>query len=305
MQSAFPPGSIPYKEAEWIARRVAKATNGNFHIEVFSASQLVPANLLLQALWRGIVECGQVPLDIFQSENSALVFASGVPFGPKAAGQMKWWKRGGGGGIVNRILKPWDVMAFPCGDYGKRTGGWFTSPLSRPRDLEGLKIRMPAGLALAIFERLGASAVPMPLSEVVSALRVGIIDAADVNNLSEDEQLGLDRAASFCYRNNWWQPGRMIHLTVSKSEWADLPASYRRAFKVACNKAHARTLNKYARADRAALARLKEAGVEVKSAHPLSIRRQARRQATAEMRARAAANPDFKRALRSMNRFQS
>lgn len=306
MQSQFISTSVPYREAERFAQKVSKATNGKFKIDVFASGQLVSEAGLLDAIGNGPIECGQVPLGRYEGTESALIFASGVPFGPDAEGHAKWWAKGGGRRIINAILKPRNINALACGDFGVRTGGWYKDPLSSLDDLAGLKIRLnnPGGIASGIFVRLGANPVLLPASEIYPALQTGIIDAADSLNLTEDEKLRFYEVAPVCYRKNWWQPGAMIHLIVNRDAWSALPNAYRKALAQACDNAHVHMLTKYQQTDKAAARRIKAAGAKLKGNYPKSVLRQARKAAKAEMKERAAENSAFTRVWRSYKKFE-
>src|SRR5436190_17761471 len=66
-------------------------------------------------------------------------------------------------------------------DYGFRHFWNNRKPINTPADLKGLKMRVQQGRVFAdTVNRLGASAVPMPLGEVAPAAQQGVIDGADL-----------------------------------------------------------------------------------------------------------------------------
>lgn len=66
-------------------------------------------------------------------------------------------------------------------DAGSRS--FYTDkPIRRPSDLKGLKIRVQnSPLAISIVKALGATPVPLPYSELYSALQQGVVDGAENN----------------------------------------------------------------------------------------------------------------------------
>jgi len=66
-------------------------------------------------------------------------------------------------------------------DYGFRHFWNNRKPINTPADLKGLKMRVQQGRVFAdTVNGLGASAVPMPWGEVISAAQQGVIDGADL-----------------------------------------------------------------------------------------------------------------------------
>jgi TRAP-type C4-dicarboxylate transport system substrate-binding protein len=73
-------------------------------------------------------------------------------------------------------------------------------PISTPSDMEGLRFRVPEiKLWVDAFRTLGATPVPMPFSEVVTALQLGTIE-------------GAERPTEFLKTEAWWDMAR--HVTM-------------------------------------------------------------------------------------------
>lgn len=69
-------------------------------------------------------------------------------------------------------------------------------PLQRPADLRGVRFRVGAGAAALAFPRaLGADAVPLPFSEVVTGLQTGLVNAGE-NGLEHYLNAGIVDYAS-------------------------------------------------------------------------------------------------------------
>lgn len=94
--------------------------------------------------------------------------------------------------------KAWEVLDGPFGqamaeDIRAKTGvrvlGWWESggfkhfsanrAITSPADMAGLKIRVLGPLATIPVEAMGASAVPVPFSELYTSLRTGVVDGQD------------------------------------------------------------------------------------------------------------------------------
>src|SRR5699024_1917931 len=64
--------------------------------------------------------------------------------------------------------------------YGYRQMTYNGSEVDTPADLKGLKIRtMQSPVQLMVWKELGANPTPMPLSELITALDTGVVDAQE------------------------------------------------------------------------------------------------------------------------------
>ena len=63
-----------------------------------------------------------------------------------------------------------------------------TCPIVKPEDMKGIKFRSAESIRLDMFKQLGASAVPMPFTELFTALQQGTVDGRE-NPLSIIQRL--------------------------------------------------------------------------------------------------------------------
>jgi len=101
--------------------------------------------------------------------------------------------------------------------------GWFKKPIAKVGDLKGLKYRT-VGLAVDIFNELGASVNPLPGGEIVPALDRGLIDAAEFNNASSDRVLGFPDVVKNCMLQSFHQSGEQFEILFNKTKYNTLPA---------------------------------------------------------------------------------
>lgn len=81
------------------------------------------------------------------------------------------------------------------------------TPISKPEDMAGLKIRVPnMATFLAFPEAVGASPTPVPLHEVYMALQQGVVDAS-ANGLS------------MTYANRFYEVQEYVNLTAHMAEF--------------------------------------------------------------------------------------
>ena len=105
-------------------------------------------------------------------------------------------------------------------------------PLNFPDDPGGMKIRVP-GLAIAVdrFNNLGFAAVPIPLSEVHTALQLGTVDARSFSTAVETYTL-RDVLEANILTNDYFE---VAFWLVNKDWWDDLSDEVRSALQGAAD----------------------------------------------------------------------
>lgn len=84
---------------------------------------------------------------------------------------------------------------------------WFTkdTPIRTPDDMEGLRMRsQEARVHLETYRALGASPVPIDVTNVLTSLQTGVVD-------------GFDNTPLFAFAASWYQAAR--HLTLSQHSY--------------------------------------------------------------------------------------
>ena len=84
-----------------------------------------------------------------------------------------------------------------------------------------MKIRVQqSDLSVAMVEALGANATPMPMGEVYTALKTGLVDAAENNFPSYDTGHHFEVAKYFSLTEHTMTPEILVY---SKRQWDKLP----------------------------------------------------------------------------------
>ena len=303
MTSSFPKSlETIFGTGQMLSRYVAEATDNRFLIQPFQAGELVHSQQALSAVSSGSVECAHTPTYFYTSKEPTLAFGTGVPFGLNSRHQYAWWSFGGGADIVNASLKRHNAFGIPAGLTGVQMGAWFRKEVDSVDDLKGLRFRI-SGLGGAVLARIGAAPQHMPHSDAYAALEHGTIDAAEFICPYDDEKLGLPRVAKYNYNPCWWESGGMVHMIVNLEKWNALPRSYQSILTRACDAATSWMLAKYDSVNPPALKRLVAAGAVLKT-FPQAIMDACYRAANEHYAELAAKDPQFKRALDSVNAFR-
>jgi C4-dicarboxylate-binding protein DctP len=167
MQHAF---ANKYKET------LEKASNGRIEVKVFPQSQLGTPAAQIEGLQLGTIEMFMIVTDFFAGVDPRYgVFSIPLLFRNKEH--------------ANKVLQDPELnatilsMAEPKGLVGIATAVQADAryiakaPIRKIDDFKGLKIRVNATAAeRERMRRLGATAVPMPLTEMLSSLQSGVID---------------------------------------------------------------------------------------------------------------------------------
>lgn len=264
MATSWPPAlDTLYGTAQFVAQQVAAMSGGQFTIEVSAAGELVPGLQVLDAVQAGTAQCGHSAAYYYIGKARALAFGTAVPFGLTARQQNAWLYEGGGIDAMNQVYANFNTIAFPAGNTGVQMGGWFKRPVETVSDLQGLKMRT-AGLGGEVLSRLGVTVQALPAGEILLALELGTIDAAEWVGPHDDEKLGLHETAPYYYYPSWWEPGASLDLMINRSAWEALPAEYQDILQTAAANANAKCLATYDQLNPQALTRLLAQGTELR-----------------------------------------
>ena len=263
LTSSFPKSlDTIYGGAEVLARRLREMTAGRFDIRVFAGGEIVPGLQALEAVEQGTVECCHTCSYYYVGKDKTFGFGTAVPFGMNARQMNAWIYYGGGQKLLDEFYSDYNAYSFLGGNTGTQMGGWFRKEVRTPRDLVGLRMRIP-GLGGNVFAALGVVPKQMAGGDIYPALEKGTIDAAEWVGPYDDEKLGFYKVARNYYYPGWWEPGPAIHFFVNKKEWEKLPKEYQAAFQAAAAEANVTMMAEYDHKNPIALAKLLQNGVKL------------------------------------------
>ncbi|EPC02755.1 C4-dicarboxylate ABC transporter substrate-binding protein [Litchfieldella anticariensis FP35 = DSM 16096] len=216
---------------EW-ADKITTMTDGRVEIEVMPINSVVGPTETLDAVSAGILQGHMTDPSYFSGQNPAfgmlgnLVGAWNDPYD-----FLEYMKQGGGETLYNELVEPYGVHLIGAATFPLESVP-STEPIKTLEDFQGLKIRAPQGMVYNIFERIGASPVNLPGSEVYTALEKGVIDAADSTVLSNNDAMGLHAFAPYpLYPGFHSMP--MIAVSINKEIWDGLPEDLQATLKTA------------------------------------------------------------------------
>ncbi len=223
-QSTWPAKDIFHEYANDFAKKVNDMAGGKLKIEVLPAGSVVKAFDLLDAVSKGTLDGGHGVVAYWYGKQQALaLWGSGPAWGMDANMVLAWHNYGGGKQLLDEIYKGLniDVQSFVYGPMPTQPFGWFKKPVTKVEDLKGVKFRT-VGLAVDIYNDMGASVNPLPGAEIVSALDRGLLDAAEFNNATSDRILGFPDVVKNCMLQSFHQASEQFEIIFNKTKYAAL-----------------------------------------------------------------------------------
>jgi tripartite ATP-independent transporter DctP family solute receptor len=105
-----------------------------------------------------------------------------LPFIFKSVDHMHRVMDGAIGEEISAAMSKKGLVALAWYDSGSRSFYNSKRPITKPADVEGLKVRvMNNDLFVGMIEALGGNATPMAFSEVFQSLKTGVVDGAENN----------------------------------------------------------------------------------------------------------------------------
>lgn len=220
-QASETSGEPSFKVKQEWATKIGRMTGGQVEIEVLPINAVVGPTETLGAVGAGILQGHMTDPSYFSGQNPAfgmlgnLVGAWSDPYD-----FLEYMKHGGGEELYNELVEPYGAHLISAATFPLESIP-STVPIKSLEDFKGLKIRAPQGMVYNIFERIGATPVNLPGSEVYTGLEKGVIDAADSTVLSNNEAMGLHAFAPYpLYPGFHSMP--MIAVSVNKDAWDSL-----------------------------------------------------------------------------------
>ncbi|MDX2370058.1 MAG: TRAP transporter substrate-binding protein DctP [Colwellia sp.] len=166
--------------------------------------------------------------------------------------------------VYNKIFAEMDLVALgtiPTG-FGSITirKGVDKIPTSFPEDAKGIKMRViPSPLAIERFKNWGFSAVPMPYSELYTALQLGTVDGRAFGPAVEIYQM-RDVLEAYILTRDYFEHAFWL---VNKDWWEDLPAAERKKMQMAADETLAWAWQEAEALDNGFLDKVRDAGIKV------------------------------------------
>ncbi|GAB6053703.1 TRAP transporter substrate-binding protein [Magnetospira thiophila] len=235
LASALPPDLPLYGAAvTHLVDHVTKILDGDLEIRLYKPDALVPIADSLQAVASGTIEAAFAPSSFWAEQSPTLGLIGGAPFGPPPWELLSWFDRAGGKNFHRQAYKNLGVVAMICGLDGPRGSGWFSRPLVHVNDFKGMKIGA-TGLEGRLFRHLGADVRPLTPADMVTAMKLNVVDAVVGLIPSADQSLGLGQQAPYSYWPAWHHQGGFLDLVINPKAWEALSPRLQDAVRTTCD----------------------------------------------------------------------
>lgn len=239
---------------------LSKATNGKHSIKVFSKSALGIEKDTIEQTKLGAIAMTRVNV----APMNNICAATMVPTMPFLFRSTEHMRKVLDGAIGDEILKDCEAQGFiglAFYDSGARSMYTVKKPVKTLADAKGLKVRVQqSDLWVSLLEAMGANATPMPFGEVYTALKTGLVDAAENNYPSYESSRHFEVARFYNKTEHSLAPEVLL---FSKKVWDTLSADEQKQIRMAAKESVIYMRKLWDEREEKSLAIVKAAGVQI------------------------------------------
>jgi tripartite ATP-independent transporter DctP family solute receptor len=239
---------------------LSKMTNGKHSIKVFAKSALGQEKDTIEQTKLGALAMTRVNVAPMNNICPATMVPT-MPFLFRDTGHMR---RVLDGPIGDEILKSCEEQGFvglAFYDSGSRSIYSVKKPIKTIADVKGMKIRVQqSDLWVSLMEAMGANATPMPFGEVYTALKTGLVDAAENNYPSYESTRHFEVAKYYNKTEHSMAPEILL---FSKKTWDTLTPEDQKAIRAAAKESVSYMRKLWDEREAKSLATVKAGGAQI------------------------------------------
>lgn len=202
-----------------MGKLINERTGGKHSIKVFGQSALGSEKDTIEQTKLGALDMVRVNSSAFNNIAPETVVPA-LPFVFKSTAHMRSVLDGPIGEDILKALEPQGFIGLAFYDSGARSFYTTKKPIKTVDDMKGLKIRVQqSDMWVAIMQAVGANATPLPYAEVYTALKTGVVDAAENNWPSYDSSRHYEVAKYYSMTEHSLAPEILV---FSKRVWDGL-----------------------------------------------------------------------------------
>jgi tripartite ATP-independent transporter DctP family solute receptor len=243
-----------------MGEELSKATNGKHSIRVFSKSALGNEKDTIEQTKLGAIAMTRVNV----APMNNICASTMVPTMPFLFRSTEHMRKVLDGAIGEEILKDCEAQGFiglAFYDSGARSIYTVKKPIKTLADTKGLKVRVQqSDLWVSLLEAMGANATPMPFGEVYTALKTGLVDAAENNYPSYESSRHFEVAKYYNKTEHSMAPEILL---FSKKVWDTLPADEQKQIRAAAKESVTYMRKLWDERETKSLAIVKAGGAEI------------------------------------------
>ena len=243
-----------------MGEELSKATNGKHSIKVYSKTALGSEKDTIEQTKLGAIAMARVNV----APMNNICPATMVPTMPFLFRSTEHLRKVLDGAIGDEILKDCEAQGFiglAFYDSGARSIYTVKKPIKTLADAKGLKVRVQqSDLWVSLLEAMGANATPMPFGEVYTALKTGLVDAAENNYPSYESSRHFEVARFYNKTEHSMAPEILL---FSKRVWDTLSAEEQKQIRTAAKESVTYMRKLWDEREEKSLAVVKAAGVQL------------------------------------------
>ena len=214
---------------KYMGEQLSKATAGKSKIKVFGDSSLGSEKDTVEQVKIGAIDMVRVSSASF----NGIVPETMIPSFPFIFRDLAHFRKTMYGPEGDKILASFDKAGFiglALYESGARSM-YAKKEIKSVADMKGLKVRVQqSDLQVSMITAMGASPAPMPMAEVYSGLKTGLVDAAENNIPSYEEAKHFESAPYFSETMHVMTPEVLV---FSKKIWDTLTPQEQAALRKA------------------------------------------------------------------------
>ena len=211
----------PFSNAiELFAKNVEEKSKGEIKIELFPNSVLGPDRTVMEQLQGNVVEMMKIGSSNMEPFNPLFSIFS-LPYLFENQEQFNSILSGPVIDEINEITAKRDKFRIlTYFTTGIRSFYTIKTPIMKPSDLKGLKIRvMESKTSIEMIKLMGGTPTPMPYGEIYTALQQGVIDGAENNPTALTIGKQGEVAKAYSFDEHLMMPDFLI---ISEDVWNEL-----------------------------------------------------------------------------------
>lgn len=214
---------------QFMGDQLSKATGGKDTVKVFGDSMLGSEKDTVEQVKIGAIDMVRVSTAAFHG----IVPESMIPSLPFLFRDLDHFRKAIYGAPGDKILAAFDkagFVALAMYESGARSV-YAKKPIKTVADMKGLKIRVQqSDLWVSLIKAMGANPTPMPMAEVYTGLKTGLVDAAENNYPSYEEARHFESAPVYSETMHVMSPEVLV---FSKKVWDTLTPAEQAALRKA------------------------------------------------------------------------
>lgn len=242
-----------------IGEIISQKTGGKYNIKVFGNSTLGSEKDTVEQVKIGAIDMVRVNTASFHS----IVPESMVPSFPFIFRDINHFRKTMNGPVGDEILTAFDKAGFvglALWESGARSM-YAKKPIRNLADIKGLKVRVqPSELWIGLVQAMGANPTPIPYAELYTALKTGLVDAAENNYPSYETAKHFEAAPVFSETQHVMAPEVLV---FSKKVWDTLSKEEQKIIRDAVKEATPYYIEQWTKKEQVSKDIVKKAGVTI------------------------------------------